>query len=137
MRIKEKLVILLVMAFFCLSAPASLNPFEDILHLDHLQGNMKHKAIAHLNRFGHASGGRGHASSGGWSVAGHGDDSNGGGRSAMIPLYAAAAGGAANKHNGNPHKHSGSSSNYSCVGLILTFALAISTCLVLWEGRQL
>ncbi|PIM99828.1 hypothetical protein CDL12_27669 [Handroanthus impetiginosus] len=141
MRMKEKLLILpLVMAFLCSCVLASTSPSEEILHLGHLQGNMKHKAIAHPNKFGHASSGGCHVSSSrgnGRAGGGHGDDSNGGGSSAVIPLYGAAAGGAANKHNGNHHKHNGGNSNYGYVGIILTFALAISTCLMLWEGRQL
>lgn len=104
------------------------------IYTDRLQGNMKSKAvcwtdIAHRNKFGHASGGRG----GGRPAAVSGGHPNG--DSTTIPLFAAAAGaaaGAANvHHNNNNHRnHSGSNRNYNCVEVV-TLAFTILACLLL------
>ncbi|PIN26639.1 hypothetical protein CDL12_00619 [Handroanthus impetiginosus] len=97
---KEKLaILLLIMAFLCFCVLASTSPSEEILHLDHSQGN---------NKLIHAS-------------------------TAKVPPV---CGGAAMKHNKKHHKHNGSNCNYGCVGLKITFALAMFTSLILWEAMQ-
>ncbi|KAI3470622.1 hypothetical protein Pfo_027285 [Paulownia fortunei] len=150
MGIKEKTAIL-IMAFFSFCVPASLSPLGEFSLLDHLQGNMKNKAvgvhlsnnyrggtgIAHPNKFSHASSSRGGSRPaivrGGNPSGGESHSPHMQGGSAVIPLYAAgASAGAANNHHNYHRNNSGSKCNYSCVELV-TFALTILTCLLLRE----
>ncbi|CAI9773058.1 unnamed protein product [Fraxinus pennsylvanica] len=102
MGIKELMIMVLFISSFC--SAASTTPLGKNSSLDNFRGG---RGIAHLAKFGHATGGRG--SSGGQPGATNGGTSGDGSHSpytqggSTIPLYAAGAGAANNHHPSRPH----------------------------------